>query len=113
LSSIDESKGPQYNGRQYIILRSDLFVIRYLLDHPDADTARTLMLIAKVVQKLANLSSFKPEEGYMMTMNELLDQNLKNLKNFIDSISVSSHITEIIILKNDIAEDTRQSTSQS
>ena len=45
---------------------------RGLADHPDDRTRRSLTLIAKSLQCLANLSSFGVKEQYMVPMNDFM-----------------------------------------
>jgi len=56
-------------------------------DHPDLQSNRTLMLVAKIIQKLANLTTFKHEEDFMNQFNVLLEENKQNLMLFIEAIS--------------------------
>lgn len=75
-------------------------------EYPDEKTARKLTLVAKVIQTLANftkyvlqlsfhqllysvLDRFGVKEEYMCFMNELMEAEIKNMKQFIDRISVS------------------------
>jgi hypothetical protein len=58
------------------------------------------MLVAKVIQRIANLSSFTNQEEYMHPLNTLignstvtsnsyhLDSNMDNMRKFINEISV-------------------------
>jgi hypothetical protein len=57
-------------------------------DHPDVNTTRTLMLVAKVIQKIANLARFVDQEEYMKPLNGIIEENIPNMKKFIDEISV-------------------------
>ena len=52
--------------------------------------ARKLTLVAKVIQNLANFARFGVKEEYMCFMNDFLSKEIKNMKQFIDTISVSS-----------------------
>ncbi|ELR10720.1 hypothetical protein VC83_06289 [Pseudogymnoascus destructans] len=57
-----------------------------LRDHPHPRAQRTLTLIAKSLQVLANLSTFGQKEAWMEPMNRFLAQNRQNVKDFIDNI---------------------------
>ncbi|KNC52065.1 Ras GTPase-activating protein 3 [Thecamonas trahens ATCC 50062] len=56
-------------------------------DHPDASTSRTLTLISKTVQNLANLAEFGPKEPYMAPMNEFIQANIPRMKTFLTQAS--------------------------
>jgi len=53
-----------------------------------AKTTRTLTLIAKTLQNLANLVEFGDKEPYMADMNGFIKENISNMKKFIDSLTV-------------------------
>ncbi|KAF8962655.1 hypothetical protein BGZ46_001137, partial [Entomortierella lignicola] len=55
-------------------------------DHPEPHAHRTLTLIAKSLQGLANLVTFGTKESWMIRMNEFILENMTSLKNFIDQI---------------------------
>ncbi|TVY35806.1 Inhibitory regulator protein [Lachnellula occidentalis] len=57
-----------------------------LRDHPQPKAQRTLTLIAKSLQALANLSTFGSKEQWMEPMNRFLSSNRQSCKTFIDSI---------------------------
>eukprot|EP01130_Rhizamoeba_saxonica_P016518 TRINITY_DN7653_c0_g1_i1.p1 TRINITY_DN7653_c0_g1~~TRINITY_DN7653_c0_g1_i1.p1 ORF type:complete len:819 (-),score=184.87 TRINITY_DN7653_c0_g1_i1:54-2297(-) len=57
-----------------------------LQEHPPADVARDLTLIAKTLQNLANLVGFGKKEPFMEVCNSFIDENLDNMKNFIDAL---------------------------
>ncbi|KFY47907.1 hypothetical protein V495_01730, partial [Pseudogymnoascus sp. VKM F-4514 (FW-929)] len=57
-----------------------------LRDHPHPRAQRTLTLIAKSLQVLANLSTFGQKEAWMEPMNRFLAQNRQTVKAFIDNI---------------------------
>jgi hypothetical protein len=57
-----------------------------LRDHPQPKAQRTLTLIAKSLQALANLSSFGQKESWMEPMNRFLASHRQGVKDFIDSI---------------------------
>ncbi|KAI9831707.1 MAG: hypothetical protein M1819_004773 [Sarea resinae] len=71
------------------VLNPKLFGL--LKEHPRPKTQRTLTLIAKSLQGLANMSSFGVKEPWMKPMNDFLSANRQSFKDFIDDIcSVSS-----------------------
>ncbi|KAI9743918.1 MAG: hypothetical protein M1818_002652 [Claussenomyces sp. TS43310] len=66
------------------ILNPKLFDL--LHDHPRPKAQRTLTLIAKSLQALANLSTFGQKESWMEPMNRFLASNRQGIKDFIDGI---------------------------
>eukprot|EP01137_Pigoraptor_chileana_P032331 Opistho-2@21542 len=67
------------------ILNPKLF--NMMSDHPSEHTARTLTLVAKSLQNLANLVEFGGKEPYMMDVNFFILENKSKMKLFIDKIS--------------------------
>jgi len=57
---------------------------------PDAKTTRTLTLVAKVVQNLANRTRFGSKEDYMSHMDEFIRKNWDAMTAFVDDISSST-----------------------
>ncbi|TVY28411.1 Inhibitory regulator protein [Lachnellula hyalina] len=57
-----------------------------LPDHPQPKAQRTLTLIAKSLQALANLTTFGSKEQWMEPMNRFLSSRRQSCKDFIDSI---------------------------
>ncbi|ORX55529.1 hypothetical protein BCR36DRAFT_188243, partial [Piromyces finnis] len=57
--------------------------------HPDPTTARTLTLIAKILQNLANLTEFASKEPHMSESNNFIKNHINEMKCFIDAISIS------------------------
>lgn len=78
------------------ILNPKLFGL--LRDNPRSRAQRTLTLIAKGIQALANLSSFGKKESWMEHMNKFLGQQRQSFKDFIDHVcSVSADRNPIIV----------------
>ncbi|KAF9977158.1 hypothetical protein BGZ73_006829 [Actinomortierella ambigua] len=69
------------------ILGPKLFCI--MREHPEAKAHRTLTLIAKSLQGLANLVMFGNKESWMVPMNEFIAENMQSLKDFIDRICMA------------------------
>ncbi|KKK27266.1 hypothetical protein ARAM_002235 [Aspergillus rambellii] len=66
------------------ILNPKLFGL--LKDHPRPRAQRTLTLIAKALQGLANMTTFGSKEPWMEPMNKFLVGNRAEFKQFVDSI---------------------------
>ena len=56
-------------------------------DNPHSQTRRTLTIIAKSIQSLANISSFKVKEPWMEPMHQFLKASKPEMKSFLDDIS--------------------------
>ncbi|KAI5857977.1 hypothetical protein BZA05DRAFT_111491 [Tricharina praecox] len=70
------------------ILNPKLFGL--LKDHPGVRAQRTLTLIAKALQGLANMTTFGIKEPWMSPMNEFLAEHKDELKDFVDSVTTIS-----------------------
>lgn len=60
---------------------------------PSKEMRRGLLLIAKVIQNLANNVLFGAKEPYMFPLNDFLTQNIYKVTTFLREISVSSPIS--------------------
>ncbi|XP_063058226.1 ras GTPase-activating protein nGAP isoform X2 [Engraulis encrasicolus] len=67
------------------ILSPSLFGL--IQPYPEGPTQRTLTLTAKVVQNLANFTSFGEKEEYMLFMNDFLEQHWERMKDFLQMVS--------------------------
>lgn len=57
---------------------------------PSKEMRRGLLLIAKVIQSLANNVLFGTKEPYMFPLNQFLVENIQYVTSFLREISVSS-----------------------
>jgi Ras GTPase-activating protein 1 len=56
----------------------------------DEKTGRTLTLLAKTLQNLANLVEFGQKEPYMLPMNEMIQRKMPEMKQYLLDIAVHS-----------------------
>jgi len=57
-------------------------------DHPTDMLARNLILIAKTIQNLANMSEFGQKEPYMQPINSFIIKQRGDMQAFLDAVSV-------------------------
>lgn len=66
---------------------------RLVQEPPSKEMRRGLLLIAKVIQNLANNVLFGAKEPYMAPLNGFLAENIYRMTTFLREISVSSVLT--------------------
>jgi len=67
------------------LLKPQLFSL--ISETPSQVADRTLKLVTKAVQNLANLVEFKAKEPYMVSLNDFIRRHLPKMRQFIDDIS--------------------------
>ena len=60
--------------------------------NPSEGSLRTMKLVAKAVQNLANLVSFKTKEPFMTSLNPFIVRHMPDMIKFIDKLSVSLYV---------------------
>ena len=58
-------------------------------DPPSSTADRTLKLVTKTIQNLANLVEFKAKESFMIYLNSFIKDHMPLMTRFVDKISVS------------------------
>ncbi|KAJ6657646.1 hypothetical protein lerEdw1_002147 [Lerista edwardsae] len=71
-------------------------------EYPDDATSRTLTLVAKVIQNLANFTTFGEKEAYMSFMNEFLKRNWDTMKSFLSAVSSPGSAMHLAAYDNSI-----------
>lgn len=61
-----------------------------MIGHIDARGARTLTLISKTIQNLANIIEFGQKEVFMAPMNGLIRDKMEDMKSYLNSICIST-----------------------
>ena len=73
---------------------------------PSANAERTLKLVAKGMQNLANLVEFKSKEPFMTVLNPFIQKNLVKMKQFVNDLStVKDHSDTHVQLQSDASRD--------
>jgi len=73
------------------ILGPKLFGLRE--DVPDNTIGRTLTMVAKVLQNLANIVDFGQKEPYLIDLNPFISENKERMKTFIDALAFNRDST--------------------
>lgn len=81
------------------MLQGILFLL--MLEPPSNNSDRSLKLVTKTIQNVANLVEFKAKEPYMVALNTFINKHMEKMKKFIDSISVS-HFIHLIVYQNSL-----------
>ena len=80
-----------FHGSVACVMHMIVKIINILYSEaPPAMAERTLSLMTKVVQKLANLVEFKSKEPYMTALNPFIIGNMDRMKAFVSELSVSN-----------------------
>lgn len=67
------------------ILSPSLF--KLIQEYPSDKAVRTLTLIAKAIQKLANFTQFGGKEEFMVFLNDFVEDEMENMRHFLEDIS--------------------------
>ena len=65
------------------------FLIHHDSEPPSNNSDRSLKLVTKTVQNVANLVEFKTKEPFMAALNAFINKHTEKMKKFVDEISVS------------------------
>ncbi|TPX62940.1 hypothetical protein PhCBS80983_g00191 [Powellomyces hirtus] len=66
-------------------------------EYIEPKTSRTLTLLAKTLQTLANLVPFGDKEPYMKEMNPFIEANIDKMKNYIDGIAAKEFVAHTAV----------------
>jgi hypothetical protein len=55
-------------------------------EYPPEHTSRTLTLIGKALQNMANLTLFGEKEGFMTPLNDIISANMDKMKSFFRQV---------------------------
>ncbi len=58
-------------------------------ENPSPQADRTLKLVTKGVQNLANLVEFKKKEDFTLSLNPFILRNKDHMRKFVDNLAVS------------------------
>ncbi|XP_063718248.1 uncharacterized protein LOC134845249 isoform X4 [Symsagittifera roscoffensis] len=72
------------------IMTPNLFALHNA--YPPDNTVRTLKLVAKLLQALANNSTLGEKESYMTFMNPFMNEQFANMRKFLDDISTNTSV---------------------
>lgn len=69
-----------------------------IAETPSHNASRSLIMVAKCLQNLANLVEFGGKEPYMEVVNPFILKNKERMVYYLDQLSVSSTIETIIFI---------------
>ncbi len=84
--------------------------LSFEIEPADSYTQRNLILLAKVLQNLANEAQFGGKEDYMSRLNDFIVENQQNLRNYFDRMASQPEFTLNESPFQDIPEDIKQTS---